>query len=107
MHDGARRDREHHMSDAANILGGEVTYSYRAGKRIALRKEPNQYIVRALPQKLAQAGITDAEQVSSGSSRVTTRPADLERSMSAARFLAPTHHAYRDAATGHEFLITD
>jgi subtilisin-like proprotein convertase family protein/subtilisin family serine protease len=82
-------------------------YTYQGGKKIVLEKRPDQLVVRALPEDLRPLGITDAEQVSSGSSRVTTRAPDLEPLMARARVVAPTHHAYYLADTGEEFLITD
>ena len=85
----------------------EQTYTYRSGKKIPLEKRPDQFVVRALPQELERLGIEDAEQVSSASSRVTTRAMDLEPMMGRARDLAPAHHAYYRSDTGHEFLITD
>lgn len=85
----------------------EPTYTYRAGEKVQLEKAPDQFVVRALPETLEALGIDDAERVSSHSSRVTTRALDLEPEMSRMRNLAPTHHAYTDAATGAEFLITD
>jgi subtilisin-like proprotein convertase family protein len=83
------------------------TYTYRAGKKVLLEKEPDQFVVRALPETLKEMGIEDAEKVSSASSRVTSKAAELEILMSMTRHLAPTHHAYRVAETGEEFLITD
>jgi len=83
------------------------TYTYRAGKKVLLEKEPDQFVVRALPETLKEMGIEDAEKVSSASSRVTTKAGDLEPLMSMTRHLASTHHAYRVAETGEEFLITD
>ena len=83
------------------------TYTYRDGEKVELEKEPDQFVVRALPDEVAELGIDDAEQVSSSSSRVTVRRAELEPSMRRASELAPTHHAYRIADTGEEFLITD
>lgn len=82
-------------------------YTYRAGQKRTLRKRPDELVVRALPDKLKEIGIADAEQVSSASSRVTTRAADLEALMSRCRHMAPTHHAYSAADTGEEFLIAD
>lgn len=87
-------------------MSNEV-YTYRAGKKVQLEKQPDQFVVRALPEDLRDIGITDAEQVSSSSSRVTTRGADLEPLMSRARHVAPTHHAYNIPDSGQEFLITD
>ncbi len=83
------------------------TYTYRAGKKVLLEKEPDQFVVRALPETLKEMGLEDAERVSSASSRVTTKVAELEPLMSVTRHFAPTHHAYRVAETGEEFLITD
>ncbi|MGH8531172.1 MAG: proprotein convertase P-domain-containing protein [Gammaproteobacteria bacterium] len=85
----------------------DEVYTYRAGKKVLLEKQPDQFVVRALPEELRDIGITDAEQVSSSSSRVTTRGADLEPLMSRARHVAPTHHAYNIADSGQELLITD
>jgi len=85
----------------------EETYTYRGGQKIALRKAPDQFVVRALPERLESFGIPDAEQVSATSSKVTTRAPDLEPEMSRMRNVAPTHHAYSDPDTGAEFLITD
>jgi subtilisin-like proprotein convertase family protein/subtilisin family serine protease len=82
-------------------------YTYRAGQKILLEKSPDQFVVRASPERLDAAGIANAERVSSSSSRVVTRAGDLEPMMSASRHIAPTHHAYFVAGTGEEFLITD
>lgn len=89
------------------MSSSQEDYSYRAGQKIDLVKRPDQFIVRSLPDQLKEIGITDAQQVSSASSRVTTRRVDLERLMSVARHIAPTHHAYQVAETGEDFLITD
>jgi subtilisin-like proprotein convertase family protein len=83
------------------------TYTYRAGKKVMLRKKPDEFVVRALPDEVRKIGVTDAEQLSSASSRVKVRAADLESMMSRARHMATTHHAYTIADTGEEFLITD
>lgn len=84
------------------------TYTYRNGKRIELKKRPDQFVVRALPDELEDHNISpDAVPISSSSSRVFTRPVDLETDMSLSRHIAPTHHAYELAETGEEFLITD
>src|SRR5262245_59057143 len=85
----------------------EQTYTYRGGQKIALEKSADQFVVRALPEKLRNVGIADAEKVSSASSRVTVRSTDLERMMGVSRGVAPTHHAYYVAATDEEFLVTD
>ena len=85
----------------------EETYTYRAGKKIPLTKRADQFVVRALPEKLDATGLPAGNQMSSASSRVTVPPADLETAMARARTLAPTHHAYERSDTGEEFLITD
>lgn len=85
----------------------EDTYTYRGGEKVLLEKAPDQFMVRALPETLENMGIDDAERVSSRSSRVTTSTVDLESEMARMRTVAPTHHAYSDATTGEEFLITD
>ncbi|MEE8528771.1 MAG: proprotein convertase P-domain-containing protein [Gammaproteobacteria bacterium] len=83
------------------------TYTYRAGKKVALGKSNDQMVVRALPDRLDDAAITNSEQVSSASTRLTTNAADLESLMERNRGIAPTHHAYYESETGAEFLTTD
>jgi subtilisin-like proprotein convertase family protein/subtilisin family serine protease len=85
----------------------ELTYTYRGGERVELEKQPDQFVVRALPDDLDAAGAESVERVSSHSSLVTVPDEDLEPMMELARRQAPTHHAYRLADTGEEFLITD
>lgn len=83
------------------------TYTYRNAERVNLIKSREQFVVAALPDDLEREGFADTEQVSATSSRVTVTSSELEREMSRARFIAPTHHAYRIAETGQDFLITD
>ena len=83
------------------------TYTYRGGKKIELEKNPEQMVVRALPDVVSDTVITEKEQVSSASTRVTTSADELELMMSRSRMVAPTHHAYFEAESGNEFLITD
>jgi subtilisin-like proprotein convertase family protein len=67
-------------------------------------------LVRRLPDDLPGAmreKISDVEQTSSASARVTCRAADLEPLMTEARKFAPTHHAYETEDVGDAFLITD
>ena len=80
-------------------------YTYRAGKKIALNKRPDQFVVRRLPHEVP-VGEAPA-QVSSASSRVSCKPADLDGLMAKSRQSAVTHHAYEVAESGEEFLITD
>src|SRR4030095_3607794 len=56
----------------------EKTYSYRGGQKIQLEKSPDQFVIRANPDKLKTVGIVDSEKVSPSSSRVTVRSTDLE-----------------------------
>src|SRR5262245_35187019 len=83
------------------------TYTYQSGLKVVLKIPDDEFVVRALPERLRELGFADAQQVSSASSRVMTRAPNLEADMSAARHLAPTHHAYYVADSGQEFLITD
>lgn len=85
----------------------DTTYTYRGGKKVPLRKRPDQFVTRVQPQALAPLGVVDAERVSGNSSRATVRPVDLESMMTRARQLGPTHHSYELADTGEEFLISD
>lgn len=85
----------------------EKTYTYRSGKKIALEKSADQMVVRALPDGLDDDAILYKKQVSSRSTVVTTASSDLEAAMHRSRSMAPTHHAYFEADTGTQFLITD
>jgi subtilisin family serine protease len=85
----------------------ETTYTYRNGKKIALKKSENEFVIRALPDALANAGFENAVQISSASSRVAATRSELEPMMARARVLAPTFHSYRDGETGADFDITD
>ncbi len=85
----------------------EKTYTYRSGKKIELKKSGDQMVVRALPDSLDDAAIVHKQQVSSRSTRITTTATELDAVMHRSRTVAPTHHAYFEAQTGAEFLITD
>lgn len=82
-------------------------YTYRAGQRITLQKHAQRFVVRALPDALGALDARRTSQVSSRSTRVKVRAADLERKMAQCRAIAPTHHDYQRADSGAEFLITD
>lgn len=82
-------------------------YTYRGGERLKLNKRVDRFVVRALGPTLAPLAARSEEQVSSGSTRVKVKPAELEAKMAQARKLAPTHHAYEVADSGAEFLVTD
>ena len=83
------------------------TYTYRGGQKVELDKSPDQIIVLALPEELTEFAIINVGQVSSSSTRTTTRAPDLDTAMDRSREVAPTHHAYSESETGAEFLITD
>ena len=83
------------------------TYTYRCGEKIALEKSPDEMVVRAMADVLGERDITTTEQVSSASTRVRTSSPQLEGLMNRSRAIAPTHHAYYEADSGAEFLITD
>jgi|SRR5215813_2547611 len=76
-------------------------------RKACLKKSPNEFVVRATPEKLQEHGITEAEKISPSSSRVTASEDQLGTMMDQARNVATTHHAYYEAETGKEFLITD
>ena len=87
-------------------------YTYRAGERIELGKKTEELVVRAMPHQLTDdvvPGVTTMpmEQVSSASTRITTSPTKLETAMQQCRKFAPTHHAYVEAESGADYLITD
>ena len=82
-------------------------YSYYAGKKVPLRKRVDQYVVRATPDRLRAASLPSGEPVSPSSVRVTTQGSRVEQEMADARRIGVTHHAYEEADTGREFLITD
>jgi subtilisin-like proprotein convertase family protein len=83
-------------------------YTYRAGRKLELEKEPDELVARVLPETArAELGAREVEQVSSHSTRVHVEPAELEEAMRRMRRIAPTHHAYVRADTGAEFLISD
>lgn len=83
-------------------------YTYRAGKKVRLRKADDELVIRQVPQQLTPDDAHKAaEQVSSASTRIRTLPADLEPVMSRARSQAPTHHAYYEESGDAPFLITD
>ena len=100
------------MSKKASRKSSKNLYTYRAGERIELGKRDEQLVIRTLPGELNDdvlPGVSNAtvEQVSSASTRVTMPDANLESAMDFGRRIAPTHHAYVEASTGSDYLITD
>ncbi len=82
-------------------------YTYRAGKKVMLNKSADEMVIRELPGQVPGEGVLGSEQVSSASTRVKTSKTKLDAMMMRSREAAPTHHAYYEAETGTEFLITD
>lgn len=88
-------------------------YTYRGGVKVSLEKREDQVIVRSLPDELADAGIANAEQVSSASSRVDV-PIPVQTpgepgmpELAVSPDLGRVDPAYYEAASGQEFLPTD
>jgi subtilisin-like proprotein convertase family protein/subtilisin family serine protease len=89
------------------MSGNNGDYTYYGGQKVPLRKRPDEFVVRAAPDKVALAGLSPAERTSPSSVRVRLAPADLESAMARARLIGATHHAYERQDSGQEFLITD
>jgi subtilisin-like proprotein convertase family protein len=85
----------------------DANYTYRGGRRISLEKEPERFVVRAPPETAARLGVQNVVRTSPASTRVKVKAGELEAKMAASRRIAPTHHAYKRADSGAEFLITD
>jgi len=84
-----------------------TTYTYRGGEKLPLTKSANEYVVRATPERLEEAGITDTRKLSPHSSKVITSADRLDSAMAEARSIGTTDNAYYEADTGKEFLATD
>ncbi|EEK61340.1 MULTISPECIES: hypothetical protein [Bacillus] len=83
-------------------------YTYRAGIKVLLRKQENQFVIRTRTDELKKVHKNlEVEQVSPVSFRITTDKSNLEDLMDVAREMAPVHHAYYYMETNDEFLITD
>ncbi len=82
-------------------------YTYRCGEKIELNKSATEMVVRALPHELDDISMLAKERVSSASTRINVDSAELESLMARTRTRAVAHHAYYDAQSGSEFLITD
>ena len=82
-------------------------YTYRCGEKKSLKKRPDEFVIRQLPDELPESFPESVEQVSSRSTRIKSKPGELEALMKQGRKIAPTHHAYEVADSGADFLITD
>jgi len=86
----------------------EQLYTYRNGKKVYLKKEPDQFVVRTQPEDLQRIGITgEFEKVSPASTRVTVSRNLVNPLMDQLRLSTVAHHAYTQEDTGAEFLVTD
>ena len=86
----------------------EKVYTYRNGKKVYLKKEPDQFVVRRQPEELQRMGINGSfEKVSSASTRVTVSSNLVTPIMEQLRTDTVTHHAYTQQENNAEFLITD
>jgi subtilisin-like proprotein convertase family protein/subtilisin family serine protease len=93
---------------ATEIIPDSRVYTYRNGKKIYLKKDADQFVVRAKPEDLAKMGITeDIERVSSSSTRVKVKREMRDSVMEEMRKKVTTHHAYTREDSETEFLITD
>ncbi len=81
-------------------------YTFRDGKKLTLKKRSDQFVIRALPNQIDDLGVTNAQQMSTQSTRLTLPASELEHKMQKARTIAPTHHAYVTEENA-DFLITD
>jgi subtilisin-like proprotein convertase family protein len=83
-------------------------YTYQNGKKVFLRKKPDQFVVREAPEDLIGTDKMKAlERTSPSSTRVTVSSAALDSEMKKMRKEAVTHHAYTRDDSDAEFLITD
>lgn len=83
-------------------------YTYQNGKKLFLRKKPDQFVVRVPPDELIGTDKMKAiERVSPSSTRVTVTSNVLDAEMKKIRKEAVTHHAYALEDSEAEFLITD
>ncbi len=92
---------------AKKIKAATEVYTYRGGKKLLLDKSPDEFVVRALPDKLGALNIESEKKVSSVSTKVVVKKEDLDAEMVKSRTIAPTHHAYYLKESDEEFLITD
>ncbi|WP_373496453.1 hypothetical protein [Aquiflexum sp.] len=84
------------------------TYTYRKGKKVYLKKEQDQLVVRETPEALGRMGFRGSlQQVSSHSTRLSVKSEELDSTLNEIRKEAVAHHAYTQESTGAEFLITD
>lgn len=84
-----------------------TVYTYRGGAKLALEKTDSEFVVRATGEDVVPIGLGAGRQASTASTRLQVDPSELEAKMRVSRGIAPTHHAYREAETGADFLITD
>lgn len=84
------------------------TYTYRNGKKVYLKKQPDQFVVRATSKTLERLGFHGPlQQVSPHSAMLSVKREDLDSTMSEIRKEAVAHHAYKQKSNETVFLITD
>jgi len=83
-------------------------YTYRNGKKVILKTSDDQFVIRTKSrEQLEKKGYSRIEKTSSSSFRVTTSQLQLDSEIDELRKESVVHHAYNQADTGQEFLITD
>lgn len=94
-------------TNKTTATAGNAVYTYRGGKKLLLDKAADEFVVRALPEKLGSLTMEKTDKVSSASTKVTVNENNLDALMIKSREIAPTHHAYYLKNSKEEFLITD
>jgi subtilisin-like proprotein convertase family protein len=96
---------------AKKTTTSDKIYTYRNGKKVYLKKEPDKFVVRAKPEDLVKKGIVEkvekVEKVSPSSTKVTVSSKVRDSMMVELRKETVTHHAYTQESNNAEFLITD
>jgi len=85
-----------------------LIYTYRRGKKVYLKKEHDQLVVRETPETMERMDFRGRlQQVSPQSTRLSVKSEDLDAIMGEVRKESVAHHAYKQESNGAEFLITD
>lgn len=83
-------------------------YTYRNGKKVYLKKEPDQIVVRETPEAIERMGVRGTlQQVSPHSTKVRVTSDTLIPTLEEIRNETVAHHAYKRESNDEEFLITD
>ncbi len=93
---------------AKRTTSHERLYTYRNGKKVYLKKEPDQFVVRSSPEEVkSKIPARKMEKVSPHLTRVTVPKEQLDNLMEVMREETVAHHAYAEEDSEQEFLITD